>query len=957
MELRVFQIQNFAFALLSLSAVAVCPAEDTFSPEQIEFFEKEIRPVLADNCYECHTGTKAKVGLQLNSREKMLRGTDYHKVIDLEAPEKSLLLRAIKHGGPEDRWMPKDAAKLPDDTIAAFEKWIGMQLPWPEEIPQDGTTDPEDHWSFKPVVKPQLPDDYKGNAIDYFISQKREAVQLEPAPKADRYTLYRRIHFNLLGLPPKYEDARKFIDDPRPDEEVWPEVITELLKSPHYGERWARHWMDVARYSDTKGYEAGGRERRFVYSYTYRDWLIRALNDDMPFDQFLRYQLAAEQLVDPESPEKQHLAALGFITLSKNGKQELVVDDRLDTTFRGMMGLTVACARCHDHKFDPISTKEYYGLYGVFMNSIEPEEKPVIGEPKAGPEYDAYLKDLAKQQKVVDDFLEPKLAKLAEENPNIANRRAALIGKLERADRRKLQNLERVVDKFVADRKMEPDKALVIEDRPKAVDQAVFIRGNPGRRGDVAPRKFLSIIAGEDAPEFKNGSGRLEMAHAITDPKNPLTARVIVNRVWMWHFGEGIVKTVSDFGTQGEPPSHPELLDYLAAWFVENGWSIKKLHRLILESDTYQLSSQHPRQEEFAVIDPENQLLWKMNRQRLDMEQMRDGILEVSNGLSDEMFGRTVKIFEEPYSDRRSVYAYIDRQNLSPVFRNFDFSNPQETTGKRPSTTIPMQTLFAMNSGFLHKQSSNLVKTTAEAEDKIGAFHRAVFAEDPDEKQRVLAESFVNSFESEFKKRSESQTITEWSYGWGKVTPETHQVDFKPFTHWKDGRWQIGKEWPIKDDPKSYLFIKDDGSGHAGYDAAHSLILRWQSPADMNVRIIGTIERPNVGKGDGIRAKILVGGQAPVLSKALSETERAMPTNVDQIAVKKGEFIYFVTDSGEKGNSSFDSINWQPEIRSNDNESDRWSFRNQFAGPADFSTAWESYAQALLISNQFQFVD
>lgn len=932
-------------------------SDETFSPEQIDFFESKIRPVLAENCFECHKGTKAKNGLHLTSRASVLRGTDYKKIIDLEQPEKSALIVAISHSGSADLQMPKDGEKLPDEVIADFQKWVAMKLPWPIDEAVDVSVDPKAHWSFQPVIKPSMPEDFSGNPIDYFIKRKIEETGLVPAEKADRYTRYRRLHFDLLGLPPQPDELAKFVNDPRPDREVWPKLIEHLLGSPHYGERWARHWMDVARYSDTKGYEAGGRERRFVYSYTYRDWLIRSFNDDMPFNQFVKYQLAAERMVDKNSPDKRHLAALGFITLSKNGAAELVIDDRVDTTFRGLMGLTVSCARCHDHKFDPISTKEYYGLYGVFMNSIVPEEKPTIGEPKEGPEYEAYLKELAKQQKVVDDFLEPKLAKVAEENPNIANRRAALIGKLGRDDRTKLRNLQRVVDKFVADKKMEPDKALVIEDRPTPAVQKVYIRGNPGRRGEVAERKFLSIIAGDDAPLFENGSGRLDMAEAIVDPKNPMTARVIVNRIWTWHFGEGIVNTVSDFGLQGEPPSHPELLDFLAAWFVENGWSIKKLHQLILESDTYQQSSDHPRQTEFAVNDPENRLLWKMNRRRLDLEQMRDAMLLVSQNLSNELYGRSVKILNEPYSNRRSVYAYVDRQNLDPVFRNFDFSNPQETTGKRPSTTIPMQALFGLNNGFVQTQAQNLVASAKGTEDKLGALYRSVFATDPDEKHRGLADSFLTSFATEHKKRSESQTITEWSYGWGKVNAETSEIEFKPFEHWTGERWQIGKEWPIKLDARSYLYVKGDGSCHCGYDEDHRLILRWRAPEDLEVQVNGKIQRSTVGKGDGVRGQIFVTGQGAVFSQDLPATDREMATNVAKLSVKEGQFIDFAIDAGAARNSAFDSTNWQPEIRNAANLDQRWSFKNQFSGPADFTDAWEAYAQALLISNQFQFVD
>ena len=933
-------------------------AEDEFSAAQIEFFEKEVRPVLAENCLECHSGVKAKVGLQLNSRSGWLRGSDYQKVVDLENPAESVVLKAINHTGPASMKMPKGGEKLSEEAISAIESWIAMKLPWPEEVAVDSAKDPRDHWSFQPVAKPDIPADFTGNPIDFFIEQKLASAGLEAAAKADRYTRYRRLTFDLLGLPPEFEEMQRFIDDPRSDEEVWSELVARLLDSPRYGERWARHWMDVARYADTKGYEVGGRERRFVHSYTYRDWLIRAMNEDLPYDDFLMYQLAAEQLVERDSPEKRHLAALGFITLSKNGKQELVIDDRLDTTFRGTMGLTVACARCHDHKFDPISTKEYYGLAGVFLNSVEPKTKPVIGEPKSGPEYENYLKDLAAEKKKLDDFLNPKLAKLAEQYPKLKGNRDGLLAKMDGESRKKLRNLQGKFDKFIADRGMEPDKALIIEDRPKPINQHVFIRGNPGRRGELAPRRFLSIISGEESPEFPNGSGRLDMAREIVDPNNPLTARVMVNRVWMWHFGEGIVRTVSDFGTQGEPPTHPELLDFLAAWFVENDWSLKKLHQLILESEVWQRSSIHPRQAEFAEIDPENFLLWKANRRRLDFEQMRDGMLKVTGHLSDEMFGHPVKILEKnAYSNRRSLYAFIDRQNLAPVFRNFDFSNPQETTGKRPSTAIPMQTLFALNNGFVQTHASKLAAAHQESEDRIGALHRAVFAAEPDDNHRTLTDSFLTSYRSEAESRGDAQTLTEWSYGWGRPDLAAKTVDFNPFTHWTGSKWQIEKEWPIPNDPRSYLGLSGDGAGHPGHDRDHSLIIRWQAPRDLTVNLSGVIRRPNQGKGDGVRGTVFVENRGVIHAATLLPDRTDLPMNVPAIALKKGEFLHLMIDAGEAGNCAFDTVNWQPELQNAANPSERWKFNDQFSGPANLASPLESYAQALLISNRFQFVD
>ncbi|MAS93589.1 MAG: hypothetical protein CMO55_10390 [Verrucomicrobiales bacterium] len=928
-------------------------ATPEFPAAQIEFFEEEIRPLLADNCLECHTGTKAKVGLMLDRRAGWLKGSDYRKVVDLEKPAESVLIKSVSHtGGKDIPSMPEDLPKISDESIAKLTKWIGMGLPWPE-YDKPAEADPKQHWSFQPVKKPELPEN-AGHPIDYFLSKSQKALGVTPAPKADRQTLYRRVHFDLLGLPPKFEESQKFINDPRPDNVVWPELIEHLMGSQHYGERWARHWMDIARYSDTKGYEAGGRERRFVYSYTYRDWLIKAFNEDIPYDKFLLYQLAGEQLVDWEGPDKRHLAALGFLSLSKNGKQELVLDDRLDTTFRGTMALTVSCARCHDHKFDPISTKEYYSLYGVFLNSMT-EDQPTIGDAPKGPEYDKYLKELAEKQKVVDEFLEPKLEKIAKENPNIANRRAQLIGKLERPDRIKLRNLERVVDKFVADSKMEADKALVLKDRESNINQHVFIRGNPSRRGELAPRQFLEIASlSEEPTEYEKGSGRLEMAQDIVDPTNPLTARNIVNRIWMWHFGEGIVRSVDDFGTQGEKPDHPELLDYLATWFVENGWSVKKLHKLILTSKAWQQQSSNPNEEANMLVDAENRLLWKYNRQRLDLEQMRDGMLDVVGNLDNTMYGRAVKILEPPYSNRRSVYAFIDRQNLPPIFRNFDFSNPSETTAQRPNTTIPMQALFTLNSNFVQNQATNLAKKTESAEDRIKAMHRAVFAKEPSESDRHMAESFLTVFNSEMGDFAERQTETEWSYGWGAVD-DAGKVDFKPFPHWTGERWQMSEQWPYEHNLYRYLRADDRGFMHPGATESESAMYQWRAPADLKIQVESVAERSAVGKGNGVRLRVATSSEGVIFDKVLEASQKTLPVNIPQISIKRGEFVWFILDAN--GNTSHDSTKWDPKIVDLDGNFPAWQESEMFSGPAKPATAWSAYAHALLNTNRFLFVE
>lgn len=928
-----------------------------FTPAQIEFFETKVRPLLSETCLDCHSGTKAKLGLELNHREGWLDGSDYRKVVDLKEPARSVLIRAISHSGEKGiPAMPDEGEKLPPDAIAVLAEWIGMGLPWPVESKKpEAPTDPTRHWSFQPVEPVPLPPG-SGHPIDRFIRKAQAAKGVSPAPRADRATLHRRLHFDLLGLPPDYEALRKFVDDPRPDEEAYAALVDELLASPHHGERWARLWMDVARYADTKGYEGAGTERRFIHSYTYRDWLIRAFNEDLPYDKFLLYQLAAERLVDPNGPDKRHLAAMGFLSLSKNGSQDEILDDRIDTTFRGTMALTVSCAKCHDHKSDPVPTKEYYGLYGIFLNSLA-VETPTIGETPKTPAHERYAAELAAKQKEIDAMLAPLLEKAKRENPSLAGNPRALRAKIDREARKKVENLEGKRDKFIADSGMEPDKAIILRDREQPLDQRVFIRGNPGRPGEIAPRQFLSIASeGGVAKPFRTGSGRLEMAKEIARPTNPLTARSFVNRVWMWHFGEGIVRTVDDFGSTGERPDHPELLDWLARWFVENGSSVKKLHRLIVTSETWRQQSSNPKSAQNMLLDAENRLLWKFKRRRLEFEQMRDAMLSVSGNLDPAMFGRPVEILAPGYANRRSVYAFIDRQNLNPTLRNFDFSNPQESTGKRPDTTIPMQALFTLNNDFVMDQAELLARRTGTSADRVAQLHRAVFAKEPSESDRQLAESFVSVFGSESGALGPRQTNTEWSYGWGDVDPATKKVVFHPFAHWIQNVWQVGTERPMKDNPLSYLYADAQGNTHPGHTAKESAVYQWRAPDDLVVAVGGEVFRSNAGKGNGVRVKVATSARGVVFDRVLDPAKDKLAVNLPEVKIAKNDCLYFVIDPHEN-DPAFDSVRWNPRITDLSGTWPRWSMAESFSGPATPATTWGAYAHALLNTNRFLFVD
>jgi hypothetical protein len=718
-----------------LIAPALSGSVRAADPQAVEFFEKQIRPVLVAKCQSCHGPKRQQGGLRLDSRAALLKGSDNGPAIVPGDPEKSSLIRAIRYAD-EIQMPPK--GKLPDEVIAHLTDWVKMGAPWPETEDRTGTQTMSvaevrrTHWSFQPVKKPAAPavkdTSWVKTPIDAFVLAQLETKGLAPSPAADRRTLIRRLTMDLHGLPPTPEEVAVFEANRAGDAYV--RLVDRLLASPRYGERWGRHWLDVARYADSKGYVFTD-ERRYPFAYTYRDYVIRAFNEDLPYDQFILQQLASDQL--PLGEDKRSLAALGYLTLGRRFLNNIhdIIDDRIDVTMRGLQGMTVGCARCHDHKFDPIPQKDYYSLYGVFASSEEPKDLPLIGKPEQTAELAAFEAELAKRQAAVEKYRNEHKDELAKGN---------------RKFRDGLRALRKKVEAWQATSPVAPPRAMVLVDKPTPQEPHVLLRGNPNNPGPAVPRQYLEVVAGEKRQPFRQGSGRLELAHAIADRNNPLTARVLVNRVWLHHFGAGLVRTPSDFGLRGEPPTHPQLLDWLAATFMDEGWSIKKLHRLILLSSTYQqASSNDPRR---LQIDPENRLLARMNRQRLDFEAMRDSLLAVAGRLDTTMGGRAVELTTAPFSPRRSVYGFIDRQNLPGLFRTFDFASPDTSTPQRYTTTVPQQALFLMNSPFVIEQARHFGQradvtgqTTDEA--KIQRMHQLAYGRAAEPAEIALGVRFL----------------------------------------------------------------------------------------------------------------------------------------------------------------------------------------------------------------------
>jgi uncharacterized protein DUF1549/uncharacterized protein DUF1553/cytochrome c len=766
-------------------------------PQAVEFFEKKIRPLLSEQCFACHTGANARGKLDLRSREKIMAGGELGPAIVPGDPDKSLLIQVVRFEGTL-KMPPK--GKLPAQQIQDLTEWVKMGAPWPvegrtaqrapegERRKETGAPAPNaqrstlnaqrSHWSLQPVRAPKLPvvkdTQWVRSPIDQFILAGLEKQGLKPSGPADRRTLIRRATFDLTGLPPTPEEVEAFLNDPSPD--AWEKVVDRLLASPRYGERWGRHWLDAARYADSNGLD---ENEIFPNAYRYRDWVIRCFNEDKPYDQFIKEQLAGDLM--PGSTEAEtydRLVATGFLVLgpkvlAERDKPKLamdVVDEQIDTTGKAFLGLTLGCARCHDHKFDPVTAKDYYALAGIFKSTTT-----LFGNRQGNV--------------AVSGWMERPLAPA----PMVEARKAhdAAIKKLQDTLKKTMDAAEK--ERLTAEIKALDGKAPPEVPMAMAVQEGkignvrVHIRGSYKTLGEEVPRRFITVLAGEkQAPIDAARSGRLELANWIAAKENPLTARVMVNRIWQHHFGWGIVRTPDDFGIRGERPTHPELLDWLASYFVAGNeemgkrgnektdisslphspisspkpWSIKKMHRLIMLSNAYQMSSEHAPAS--YARDPENRLLWRMNRKRLEAEAIRDAIL-YANGQLDLTMGGTVmkatgtavtqdsRTAVEYNSTRRSIYLPAIRTTLYELFQVFDFVDPHVVTGKRATTTVAPQALYLMNSPFMMDQGrsfAELLLGQQEADDAKRletAYHRA-FCRPPTTAEVSRALAYVEAY-------------------------------------------------------------------------------------------------------------------------------------------------------------------------------------------------------------------
>ncbi|MCA9174853.1 MAG: PSD1 domain-containing protein [Planctomycetales bacterium] len=709
----------------------------------LEYFERSVRPLLHKHCYECHSAESKTLqgGLMLDSREALLRGGDSGPALVAGKPDESLLVTVLHYNNDDIQMPPR--GKLSTSEIAAITEWVRRGAPLPDHGASDTAPRAVDieagrrFWSFQPLGHYEPPQDDTGwsaNRVDRFVLAAMREQGLSPSPEADRRTLIRRLAFDLTGLPPTPEEVREFVADDSP--QALERLVQRLLDSPAYGERWGRQWLDLARYTDATASWLNGTGQAHLY----RDWVVQALNDDLPYDEFVRRQLATDCL---EHTGPGDLPALGFLGLSPTYWKELKLpaeiikvivadewEERVDVVSRTFLGLTVACARCHDHKFDPITTRDYYALAGVFA-STRMSEKPLIPASAYEParlarvEVERLAAQLATLKKQAPKATPP--AKLdpamplppLEEDPARAlaaqqavhaERVAGLEAKI--AELKKTEHYDAPLAHVVMDESLyvvrageTMDSGTKLEYRSGARDLPLFIRGNPNRTGEVIPRRYLEVLSAPEAEGFRHGSGRLELAEAITRQSAPLAARVIVNRIWLGHFGRGLVETPSNFGQLGARPSHPQLLDDLAERLIANGWSLKWLHRELVLSSTYRQSSAG--RAEGLKTDPDNRWLWRMNRRRLDFESWRDSMLQASGELDRALGGAATKV-DDPANVRRTLYSAVHRREMPQMLQIHDFPAPIAHSPMRVATTTPLQGLYVLNSEFVGQRARKL---------------------------------------------------------------------------------------------------------------------------------------------------------------------------------------------------------------------------------------------------------
>jgi hypothetical protein len=798
-DARLMKLRHVLPLLLCSAALPRLHATDAaVTDEQNNFFERKIRPVLIEKCYECHSAKSKKVkgGLLLDTKEATLHGGDNGPAVVPGKLDESLLIEAIRYANKDMEMPPK--GKLPDSVIADFETWVKMGAPDPRgSTVADANTAASEYkkkeiniaegrkfWAFQPPRKTEPPTvkdaAWPKSDIDRYVLSKIEEKGMQPVADAQKLDLLRRVTFDLTGLPPNLGDIQAFMKDTSP--EAFARVVDNLLASERFGEYWGRHWLDVARYAESSGKDVN---LPYPFAWRYRDWVIGAMNDDMPYDEFVRQQIAGDLLPYKDvADQSKKIVATGFLAIGAKPHNERnrrqfaleVADEQIDTLSQAFLATTIACARCHDHKFDPIPQRDYYAMAGIFFSS-----ETLFGTSDAVQNNNASdLIDLGKEsglapgyagisvterQSMQDRYQQLVSARDSKMSEAMAARRSG-----KEPDqfqllvvRQKMGDAKGQLTRF--DDKGNPRVlAMGVYDRDRMINSPVFNRGEVTQPGDeVIPRGFVQVLFRDTPPPITKGSGRLDLANWLASEENPQTARVMVNRMWRWLFGRGIVATVDNFGAMGEKPTHPELLDHLAIRFMENDWSLKKMVREIVLSRTYQLATQSAPQN-FAA-DPDNTLFWRMNTRGLDAESLRDAMLAVSGEIDlyppegspvcrtadqgREGLVRVLMITQQP-TKYRSVYLPIVRDVLPEALSLFDFANPGLVTGDRETTNVPSQSLYLLNNTQVISMSDAFARRVYSSADdnptRVTNAYWLAFGRPPTTQETQAARTFFSEY-------------------------------------------------------------------------------------------------------------------------------------------------------------------------------------------------------------------
>jgi mono/diheme cytochrome c family protein len=1080
----------------------------------------DVHPILTEHCVSCHGPEKQKGGLRLDSREAAIAGGSGYgpALVPGKSGESPLILFAA-HLEPEMEMPPKKPMLSPE-LLATLRTWIDQGALWPALSDKANTgamrlgdqalffEKARTHWAFQPLPVPDSASLQNGSAkIDALIAAGLARKNLKPSPIAEARTLLRRLHFDITGLPPTPQELESFATKFGTNTATaLTEKVDELLASPHFGERWGRYWLDLARYADSQDFFPA-QDLRYPFAWTYRDYVANAFNTDKPYDQFVREQIAADQLgLKPNDPS---LAALGFLTVGPRflRRPDEIINDRMDAVTRGLMGLTVVCARCHDHKYDPIPTADFYALHGVFSSTEDLVTLPEIelGEGKPDPvqreEYEkakaktandfssltnglrktaieavrdkpeAYLEALCQlefqkkeMKKVLSDtklletalhplqqrwtafkksaaaLEDPVLAPLARLVTAPAEQKATVLEAVQTtgrvpagkhdvhpvvleeirskkpegdeqllkmyatllaralkspaaetdavvqvftgsealfdlnakdvesaarpslASRKEYEKLDKALVELEATHPGAPARAMAVKDRPKPVSPVVYIRGEASRRGAAVDRRFLQVLDPTMRPFAPDKSGRLELAVKITAKANPLTPRVWANHVWRHLQGRPLVKTTGDFGLQAEAPLQLELLNWMASALVERGWSTKKLVRDILLSNTYQQRSFE--RSDGVAADLENTLFWRANRRRMDFEAMRDAMLSASGSLDPTVGGRAVNLSAEPFTGRRTLYGFVDRTNIDPLFNTFDFPSPDIVNTERTQTLVPQQALFALNDGFILQQARRLLTEAAAAghsgPDSIQWLYKRLFLRPPTPREADIARAFLQETSGIHPEPPGGS----WQYGFGNADPEVDRHSaFEALPHFdpQAKRYQGARTFPA---PKHGFVSLSAGGGHPGTGIRMAAIRRWIAPFDGEFAFTGELSLSPKGSGDGVRARVISSVTGLRAEWVLDRTgDVSVPTELKTLVLREGEILDFAVDSRSNDNS--DGFRWAPVLKletAADKPSTRmqagWDAQAEFKGPPPAKLQpLEQLAQALLITNEFLFID